>query len=72
MAAVQAESVNLRRANEKLASKLAEMAHLRDESASWAHGSATMARVKSNRYVTLKEAVSAAIELIQPAVSTFH
>ena len=69
---MQAKEVNLHRANEKLVGKLAEAAHLRDELATWAHGSAAMARVNSNRYVALEEAVSVAIELIQPEGLTFH
>lgn len=31
-----------------------------------------MACVNSNHYVVLEEAVSAAIELVQPVVSSFH
>lgn len=46
--------MDLRWANEVLASKLAEVTHLRDELAAWARGGATMAWVNSNRYVALE------------------
>ena len=72
VAAMQAKEVNLHRANKKLANKLVETAHLWDELATWAHGSATMARVNNNRYVALEEVVSVAVELIQAAGLTFH
>lgn len=43
LVAVQAEAMNLRRANEGLANKLVQVTHLRDELASWARDGATMA-----------------------------
>jgi hypothetical protein len=36
------------------------------------YGVAAIARVNSNRYMALEEAVGAAIELVQPVGSSFH
>ena len=60
------EAVDLHRANEELAGRLVEVTHLRDESADWARGGATMARINSNRCMTLERAVEATVMLVQP------
>lgn len=55
-----------------MADKLVEVTRLQDELASWTHGGATIARVNSNCYMALEEAVGAAIELVQPTGLSFH
>ena len=68
---VQAEAANLRRANEGLAGRLAEVARLQYESASWARGSTAIVQVNSSHYAALQEAVIATVELVQPEGTGF-
>jgi hypothetical protein len=55
-----------------LAGKLVEVTRLCDESADWAHGGATIARINSNRYEALEGAMKPVVELVQPTGSILH
>ena len=51
LSTVQAEAVDLRRANEELAGKLVDVTRLRDELVDWACGGFAIARINSNHHM---------------------